>query len=1178
VGTTLAVPYMDAEPTFPPVVAVVVTCDPGPWFEETLQAFAEQDYPNLSVLVVDAGSRLDPTARVAGVLPGAYVHRFESRVAFGRAANQILGIVEGASHYFFCHDDVAPDRGAVRALVEEAFRSNAAIVSPKLVDWHEPERLQAVGLGADRVGVVHPLIDPGELDQEQHDSVREVFLAPGAALLVRADMFAAIGGYDPLIEHAGEDLDLCWRAHLAGARVLVAPAARVRHLQATLTGARPDPAPSVAAMTDTNRLRTMLTCYRSGTLLRLFPLAVFYLLGEAATLAVTGHVGPAGQRIASLVRALARPVGLARARHQAQRNRRVSDRRASRLQTKGNARLQAWLAARLEGPSMGLPFSTPRRAAVSGTLGFASDDDIAWEQMVESRSRRPAAARDRGDAVIVALPTASSASSRAAMPAASMRSTMSAQSRSVAAAQPLPVPEPADIAEVATISTGGWRLPVTAGILLLAVFLIGSRTLLGNPVPDVGLLPVASGGLGHWWSAWLSTWQPAGLGSTGPSAPALGLLALGGSLFGGALGTFTHVLVLGPFVVGAIGAYRSGRWWGSQRGRVAMLVAYALVPVPYDALARGRWDGLIAYAATPWVLSVLVRLSDALPLPAVSLRRIGARVVGLGLVVALIAAFVPSYLAVVVVVGLGLALGSLLVAQVPVAVRTLGVALAGAILGFALLLPWSAHVIGSRASLFGVLPGAAERLSFSALLRLHVGPIGAGPLGWGLLLAAGLPLVIGRSWRLAWAARLWAVALLSVVWAWAGLRGWVPAPDPSVTLAPACAALAGAVGLGVVAFELDLPGYRFGWRQGASFVAALGLALMIVPVLGGIGSGSWKLPRAGASSTLSGLDRTGGPDYRILWVGAPAALPMAAKPLGGGQAFATSFDGLPDATDQWTDGRMGGAAAIKADLQLAAGGRTTRLGHLLAPLGVRYLVLPSGDAPAGSGGVAEPTPTTLLSGLLLQTDLRPIQTFAAGYTVYANAAWVPVRTTLSASGLSAARLSGPAGLRRLQVTNLSGTAGSTNPPAGLTGHSAGRATGPAPKAGTTLYVAATPSRHWQLRVGGRVERGRAAFGGVGTTFAVPSASPPAAGSRASLVATTVGSLRLAQLIFAGLWLLAGAIVIAGHWQRSRAAVPAETVDPEWFAPSGSARPRSRRSAAVSNAPVGMDSDEVWVDA
>ncbi|MBO0886359.1 MAG: glycosyltransferase family 2 protein, partial [Acidimicrobiales bacterium] len=51
----------------PAVVAVVVTCNPGPWLEETLSALRRQDYPSLSVLVIDAASEDDPTSRVAAV-------------------------------------------------------------------------------------------------------------------------------------------------------------------------------------------------------------------------------------------------------------------------------------------------------------------------------------------------------------------------------------------------------------------------------------------------------------------------------------------------------------------------------------------------------------------------------------------------------------------------------------------------------------------------------------------------------------------------------------------------------------------------------------------------------------------------------------------------------------------------------------------------------------------------------------------------------------------------------------------------------------------------------------------------------------------------------------------------------------------------------------------------------
>ena len=146
-------PLIDPQPSAPPVVAVVVTCDPGSWLEETLTTLGAQDYPNLSVLVIDAASTEDPTPRVAAVLPRAYVYRLPSRVGFARAANEALSMVEGASHFLFCHDDVALAPDAVRILLEEAFRTTPAWCAPKLVEWDRPERLISVGLSADKTGV-----------------------------------------------------------------------------------------------------------------------------------------------------------------------------------------------------------------------------------------------------------------------------------------------------------------------------------------------------------------------------------------------------------------------------------------------------------------------------------------------------------------------------------------------------------------------------------------------------------------------------------------------------------------------------------------------------------------------------------------------------------------------------------------------------------------------------------------------------------------------------------------------------------------------------------------------------------------------------------------------------------------------------------------------------------------
>ena len=75
-----------SRPAAPAVVAVVVTRDPGPWFEQAVDALAAQEYSNLAVLFIDAASDIDPTPRIAPALPDAYVRRLEENRGFGASA------------------------------------------------------------------------------------------------------------------------------------------------------------------------------------------------------------------------------------------------------------------------------------------------------------------------------------------------------------------------------------------------------------------------------------------------------------------------------------------------------------------------------------------------------------------------------------------------------------------------------------------------------------------------------------------------------------------------------------------------------------------------------------------------------------------------------------------------------------------------------------------------------------------------------------------------------------------------------------------------------------------------------------------------------------------------------------------------------------------------------------
>jgi hypothetical protein len=91
-----------------------------------------------------------------------------------------------------------------------------------------------------------------------------------------------------------DDLDLCWRTHLSGGRVLVVPQARVRHFAAAASRSRRTRAVGHPRyLIERHTIAAML----KATSLRKLPLAVLLaLVGGAAALGQPGPDRPAGRR------------------------------------------------------------------------------------------------------------------------------------------------------------------------------------------------------------------------------------------------------------------------------------------------------------------------------------------------------------------------------------------------------------------------------------------------------------------------------------------------------------------------------------------------------------------------------------------------------------------------------------------------------------------------------------------------------------------------------------------------------------------------------------------------------------------------------------------------------------------------------------------------------------------
>lgn len=336
---------MTAPVAYPNVTVCVVAHDPGAWFGEVLQSLVAQDYPALDIFVVDAASDIEVAPRVHAVIPEAAVIPLVANQGFAKNANIILDQPNLGQYVLVCHDDVALAPDCVRRLVEESLRSNAGIVGPKLLDWNDPARILHVGLGADKTGRVSDLAEPGEIDQEQHDVVRDVFVVPGGVTLIRTDLFQALGGYDEVMVVRGEDLDLCWRAHAIGARVMVNPAAAARHregLDTRVVGA------DVDQFTRRHRIRSLLSNYGFLHTLRVVPQAMVASFASIVMALFQGRLSTILDIVGAWFWNLARFGSILTKRRQLARVRQIDDSEVRALQQPGFEGLNAFRQRRAE--------------------------------------------------------------------------------------------------------------------------------------------------------------------------------------------------------------------------------------------------------------------------------------------------------------------------------------------------------------------------------------------------------------------------------------------------------------------------------------------------------------------------------------------------------------------------------------------------------------------------------------------------------------------------------------------------------------------------------------------------------------------------------------------------------------------------------------------------------------
>ncbi|MFE2289099.1 glycosyltransferase family 2 protein [Streptomyces sp. NPDC059443] len=789
-----------AAPEFPRhvVTAVLVAHDGSRWLPRTLAGLLGQERPAQNHIAADTGSA-DDSARLLGeALGDERVLHLARRTGFGAAVEEAARTAgtlspedlpylkrpsgwdpvsrtwrddnydlpelphgEPVQWLWLLHDDCAPEPDALAELLRVAEENpDAAVIGPKLRGWYDKKQLLEVGVTIARSGRRWTGLDRREQDQGQHDQVQPVLSVSTAGMLVRRDVYDALGGFDRRLPLMRDDVDLCWRAQSAGHTVLIAPDAVVRHAEASArerrtvdcagrTSASPhrvDKAGAVYTMLANSSGRALpyvLLRVLVGTVLR----ALAYLIGKAP--------GQAVDEITGLLATLLRPGRILGARRR---------------------RGRPAVPAKELRPLFPPPGATLRANAEQLAGYFGADRDTE-----SNNAGRHGGAVESG-----------------------------------------PGGDDADYLEIEQFARikriARKPAPVLFGLLLL-VSVVACRSLLGGGALMGGaLLPAPGSGLALW-HVYADDWQPVGTGTTTGAPPYLAVLgALSTLLFGSTNAALTLLLVCSVPLAGLTAYFASRPLVESRLLRAWAAIAYAFLPAVTGALAGGRLGTAVLAILLPLIARSAVAAlgfggaagSDG---PGGSWRSVWTYT----LLLTLATAFTP------VVWPLAAALGAAALVLRRAHWKTYGPRLLATLaVPLLALAPWSLSLLLHPARFLreaGLPYGAGSATALDLLGISPGGPRTAGGLILiGIVLAAlGALLRTDRQFavRTAWAAALAALVLAVLVnrTTWAG-----PA-----TLVYGLALLAAAA-IGADGAKERVAARSFGWRQPLAALIALAAA------------------------------------------------------------------------------------------------------------------------------------------------------------------------------------------------------------------------------------------------------------------------------------------------------------------------------------------------------------------
>ena len=216
-------------------IAIVILNFNGKSYLEKFLPSVIKHSPNTEIYVADNKSTDDSIHFLKTYYPEIKLIINESNGGFAKGYNDALKQVN-SKYYLLLNSDIEVTSNWLTPLYNTLSSEKIAACQPKILAYDDKNRFEHAGACGGFLDInYYPfcrgrILEQTEIDINQYDYSQEIFWASGACLLIKADLFHKLDGFDEDFFAHMEEIDLCWRIKKLGYQIYVNPQSIVYHV------------------------------------------------------------------------------------------------------------------------------------------------------------------------------------------------------------------------------------------------------------------------------------------------------------------------------------------------------------------------------------------------------------------------------------------------------------------------------------------------------------------------------------------------------------------------------------------------------------------------------------------------------------------------------------------------------------------------------------------------------------------------------------------------------------------------------------------------------------------------------------------------------------------------------------------------------------------------------------